>query len=433
MMQRYFKFLSVPYRYARVRVNSREFKKFTQEKGFKSFLRVLIISLQVAFSYLFLPISFAFKMCGFRFVNVDLEQIGSIFYLDLLLREYALAGLNHKKIFVMAPSESLANRYLVKLYRSHCCLIHSQFLCLLLSPFFLSPVYREDSGVNFDTTNFEKPITNSIFQKFEKKIGKSLVEMPQEDISDCRKQLENLSIRDPIVCIHARDTGFYGIKSQNTRNADINNYFEASEYLIQKGYQVVRVGDPSATKLDKKFGSLGNKFFDYAHSELRSEMLDIYLMSQCVFFIGCTSGPSAIPMLFNTRSVNVNWYNPQSAFLSLEGDLCLLKKLVSIKKGENLSLPELLTPPFTKNLTMNELHQLGYLLEDNTPEEIRLAVTVAVEGLEIGCDGADYITDQHFCFGHRGRFLESKHLAGVRGEFSQDRDLYDKSKVQHLV
>ena len=64
------------------------------------------------------------------------------------------------------------------------------------------------------------------------------------------------------------------------RNSSIKNSYDAINYLIDKGYFVIRVGNLSKDKFELK----NNNFFDYSFSELISEKLDLFLIKILPFF-----------------------------------------------------------------------------------------------------------------------------------------------------
>ena len=72
-------------------------------------------------------------------------------------------------------------------------------------------------------------------------------------------------------------------------------------------------------------------YFDYASSELKNEINDIFFISNAKFHIGTPSGLSFIPMIFN---INTYWTNMNTVSQSLgflKGDITIFKKIKSIK------------------------------------------------------------------------------------------------------
>ena len=78
-----------------------------------------------------------------------------------------------------------------------------------------------------------------------------------------------------IVCIHVRDSAFHSDKKRKNyrklnkeKNANIENYYEAINYLLDKGYYVFRMG----LVAEKKMQIFREKFFDLPYLISSSEI-----------------------------------------------------------------------------------------------------------------------------------------------------------------
>lgn len=129
--------------------------------------------------------------------------------------------------------------------------------------------------------------------------------------SQCEKDnlLTTLGITRKYVCLHIREYGeFFSGKYNEAFETDpravhsIENYLPAIRFLVDKGYQVVRVGYKSANRLPQLDG-----FIDYSNSEFQNPKNDIYLCSDCAFFIGCKSGVEVLPFLFGRPILGLNY------------------------------------------------------------------------------------------------------------------------------
>ena len=108
---------------------------------------------------------------------------------------------------------------------------------------------------------------------------------------------------DPIVTVHCREPGFRAGRNHDLRNVEIATYLPAIEALVERGYRVVRLGDPSMTRLPAMEG-----VYDYTHSPRKSAELDILLPAAAQVHVGCSSGLSLVPLLFGTPCLFLNWY-----------------------------------------------------------------------------------------------------------------------------
>jgi len=116
---------------------------------------------------------------------------------------------------------------------------------------------------------------------------------------------------NPFVIFHIRSSPAISTRSAN--NADISSYFPAIKFLLTKGLTVVRMGDPSMPRIAEMEFS-GEGFIDYAHSDFRSPLLDLYLWSHAQFAVTTSSGPAWIPNEFGVPSLLTNAPHPSMIY-----------------------------------------------------------------------------------------------------------------------
>ena len=199
----------------------------------------------------------------------------------------------------------------------------------------------------FETYNKLEPLS----------IKESQVDLKEEEKEKCKKLLKkyNLSL-DKIVCLHVRDHGYYNDASRRGyRNSDIKNYIGAIEYLIQKNYLVIRLGDKSAQKLN-----FNNKnFIDYPFTDLKSDIMDLFLIKECNFYIGTPSGPLDTAWLFNKPTLSTNLYDIYPTFPRKNIDRGMFRKIINKENGKILSLRDFAALNIRYHQTevnINELH-----------------------------------------------------------------------------
>lgn len=170
----------------------------------------------------------------------------------------------------------------------------------------------------------------------------------------------------PYVCLHVRDSGFFNDADfSENRNADIGNYQLGIEWLVDAGYAVVRLGDPSMSKVS--FAGV----FDYAHSALRSESNDVALVEHCDLYIGCQSGPIDLAALFEKRILTLNCYALACSFWYRSGSLFLPKKVVL--NGRLLTLRQQIEQNiFELNGTGKSIQGIKFI--ENSAEDIKTAI-----------------------------------------------------------
>lgn len=167
------------------------------------------------------------------------------------------------------------------------------------------------------------------------------------------------------VCLHVRDQEFYKDGDRRPyRNSNINNYIELIKFLIQKDYTVFRLGEKPLNKIN-----FNNKdFIDYPNSGLKSDIMDLYLIKECDFYVGTPSGPLDTAYLFEKPVFVTNLYDLYPSFPRKKNDRGLLRTIVRKDTGQKLSVREF------AELNI-KYHQTEVLIDDlnffeNTSEEL---------------------------------------------------------------
>jgi putative glycosyltransferase (TIGR04372 family) len=202
-----------------------------------------------------------------------------------------------------------------------------------------------------------------------------------------KNQLIELGVPDGAwyVCVHVRGEKFYGENENNevgnsTRNASIDNYFECFKVINAAGGYIIRLGDPCMEPLNYKTSMI----IDYAHSPIRNDFLDLYLIKNCRFYIGTLSGPVEVARLFNKSIAITNIYHSSHWYPESEKCLGIMKKLKY--EGKQLSIKE----TFNLYLTFDpiDFFDWGKLNPDleyieNSPEEIKDLVLEMLEKINV--------------------------------------------------
>jgi len=193
-----------------------------------------------------------------------------------------------------------------------------------------------------------------------------------------QEELKKLGVPQevPFVCFHTRDSVYLESvfpqkdwSYHNFRNADIRNYIPAAEELVRRGYCTIRMGSIVKEAITTNTA----RIIDYALN--RSDFMDIYLCAKSRFYLGVSSGPSSLPMIFRTPTVYVN-YIPIGHIHFVAQDLFIPKKLWLRQKGRFMTFREILSSEAKKFQRSEQYEQNGIEVIENTPEEI---AAVAVE------------------------------------------------------
>lgn len=192
----------------------------------------------------------------------------------------------------------------------------------------------------------------------------------------------DIDLNKKFITLHVRESGYWarhGDKTHSTKNADVFTYMDAIHYLINEGFQVIRIGDSSMKKLPEIPG-----LFDYAHSKIKSDEIDIYLLQNATFIICTCSGPFQVTGLFNTPILATNWI-PVHILPYSKNDIVLLKKLKYKNSQKFLTFSEILKLDFAEFSYYN-LKYKGIEVKDNSSDEILLACKKMIDKISSNTD-----------------------------------------------
>jgi len=164
------------------------------------------------------------------------------------------------------------------------------------------------------------------------------------------------------ACLHVRETG--NLKDSANRDAKIENHIEGIQAITSAGGWVVRLGGPSMTPLPQL-----DRVIDYPHTLFKSELMDMYLLNQCRFFVGNNSGPYDVAILFRKPTILINASDWSHSFPVNMGDLAITKHIFARSRNRFLSIKEMLDEPVDCQDAGGQSEE--YYKVENTPEEIR--------------------------------------------------------------
>lgn len=225
----------------------------------------------------------------------------------------------------------------------------------------------------------------AIVQKeWEKQNRKPLMELTESDKDFGYDNLQKKGIpKDAwFVSLHVRDAGYKtdSYLSENEidsyRNADIDAYNLLIDEIISRGGYVVRVGDPNMKPMAQKKG-----VFDYAYSDIRSNRMDIFLFSQCRFFVGVSSGPILTPVLFGVPTIMTNFV-PLSGRPHAGNCLFIPKMLWLRDEQRYATFEEALSSDLGQIFTSDGYEEKNIDLIDNSPEELNEIVVEMLDQLD---------------------------------------------------
>ena len=192
--------------------------------------------------------------------------------------------------------------------------------------------------------------------------------LPRKHVVACKAIRERMGLpRDAwFVCLHVREGGYSGDWG-NIRNSEITHYLGAIKEITQRGGWVVRMGDPSMTKLQPL-----ERVIDYVHSPDRSAIMDVYLLKECSFYVGTTSGITDTAFLLGKPVVLTNMTSWINLLPPRYGDLVIFKHVYSQSEKRFISIQEWILR--SSWITSDNWSSTDWLLVENSEEEIRSVV-----------------------------------------------------------
>lgn len=210
-----------------------------------------------------------------------------------------------------------------------------------------------------------------------RKASEPLMKLSKEDSKQCESLLKaaaHIGADQKFVLLHLR-LGASKYETGDLRRPDrdvlLDDYLPALKYLVDCGYKVVRLGDTTAAKMPLLAG-----VFDYAHSAVRSQLMDFYLFQTCAFFVGTNSGPAVIVDHFGRRKLLTNhmplWHH------SCHYEAVLLPRLL-VNEGTNqmLNFEAFVASPHSKSSNhklLNRHYKQHICAQSNSSDEIYAAV-----------------------------------------------------------
>ena len=157
-----------------------------------------------------------------------------------------------------------------------------------------------------------------------------------EKKNECMKLLNKNGINSKkFVCLHVRDNNYYKDAGRREyRNSEINNYIELIKFLISKDYYVIRLGDKPAPKVKYE----NKNFIDLPYTNLKSEIMDLYLIKECQFYVGTLSGTMDTAYLFKKPLFLTNMYDLFPSFPRKIYDRAIFKTIVNKQNGKEINL-----------------------------------------------------------------------------------------------
>tara|TARA_R110001583_G_scaffold131271_1_gene283010 strand:- start:22323 stop:23846 length:1524 start_codon:yes stop_codon:yes gene_type:complete len=329
---------------------------------------------------------------------------------DAWLRKYQHEGTCDNVLRIFMCAGKVCNDKLVTLLSRKLTILKSDFFhrfhlsrrSLLADEFYDNMPYDLASGDRLEQT-IDSKINSlcSVYNHFPK-----VFYLEDKDFLEVQGELQTLglSLNEPFVCLHVRDSAYLDtlypeldVSYHRYRDASIKFYEEGIKYLLEQGYQVVRIGKETNQHLNRSLAG----YFDLCGKI--TDGLELVLIDQCRFFWGTSSGPFGTAAMFDIPALLVNCV-PAINCYSRNGRT--INKPLK-RNGQPVSFSSIidggtLSPDhFTKILecyNADELAKYGLCYEENSAQEILDALIEFVELVESGKSSFEKFGPLQQCF-----------------------------------
>ena len=334
-------------------------------------LSILAFKILIDFlKIIYLPIIIIFYFSKYRFIQMNYSQIGTLNdNFNIMVKKNLLEGY---KSIILIPSSSNFN--FTKEIFKNLIIIDNYILNILLLPLkhsrIISCLGKDVSNsfldINLKLINFGT--SAKIFSNYTKKIKKKYAlydfkyEFEKEMKLHIKRNYPHIKLKKTFT-LHQREN-FFG-NTSHLRGSRLSTYIPSIRYLLNSGYNVIRLTNSNSKKLT---------FKNQAYKEINTDVdinkkFQYYLISKCRGFICSDSGPSSMGTLFSTPVYQTNvqgtimsGFSKESLFLPKK--IKLKKKLISFKKAIDLDY-------FSGHyLCINYLNKHGFKTTDNTKSEL---------------------------------------------------------------
>lgn len=297
------------------------------------------------------------------------------------LEAYVKAGIlglhpNKKLVLLLNPKENINNSCYLDYWRSHITIISDPIMQKRIE----LPLIEH---MLLDGKMFKSFLALGIIrERWIRDERPALLTLSDEDYGRGWQCLKTFGVQknDWFVCLHARESGFKNSKLtvEDYRNADINSYITAIKAITDAGGWVVRMGDSSMKPLPEL-----PHVIDYAHSDEKSDWMDVFLCAQCRFFIGTSSGLYTFAMSYGTPVVLTNLLPTCGAYYLTSNDL-FIPRICRFKAKERfLNFNESFSPQMGTAAIQYIYDHKDIEIIENSEEEIK----DLVEEMLDRCDG----------------------------------------------
>lgn len=319
---------------------------------------------------------------GIEFIprGLPMSSIGMYEYFEIRVKVRTLDLLPNKKmILLLDPKAYVNNPCYLKYWSKYFTIISDPVLVEMLAPLEALLTVPEFFFTHFRGKLYWSPLSQGVVREQWRKEGRApLFSLSHEDYEKGWNCLRSLGLPPSawFVTLHVREPGWRDNRSpdENFRNADIKTYIPAIKAITDAGGWVLRIGDPGMSRIPEM-----PQLIDYAHSDAKSDWMDIFLCAQCRFMIGTSSGMCVLASAFGVPLAMTNLLPACAVYHYTSQDLFIPRLCFSQEKGNYLNFSELISPPIGTIPGQSHFDNRNIRVVPNSSEEIKALVEEMLE------------------------------------------------------
>ncbi len=345
---------------------------YLRTRNKKEILKLLFVILFFIFinilKVLYFPIILFFYFSKFRFAQINYNQIGAMNeHINFMTKKNFNEG--YKTIILIPKSSKFS--FVSKIFKN-LIIIKSDILNIILLPLKHTSIIscRMNSVDLFLNENYNlrnKTPKSKIQNDFSKKyLDLNLFELNKKYISETEiylnKNFPTLNLKNFFV-FHQRDDNYKS--TSNFRGSDIHSYVKMIEFILSKGYDLIRLVNNESKKLSFD----NSKYIELNTDIIFNKEIQYYLIYFSKGLICTSSGPASIGSLFSKPVFDTNNYGSNVNSITNKGTYILKK--ISIN-NKYLDLKELIELKFFEGMyaCTRKCKRIGLEVINNSEIEI---------------------------------------------------------------
>jgi putative glycosyltransferase (TIGR04372 family) len=310
---------------------------------------------------------------GVRFISGEfIGHIGHLGLIDLIQRARYLGVLSPERRVFVGRTDSVANIAYLECWRPHMEIHYLQMNEFRAFEELMRPLFEDVSIVRLKNSRIDLYRAYAMVNtRWREESRSALISPDPESIERARSVFERHGLERGrwFVGLHVREGDPF--PWTNAVDSKMSTYVPAIQSILAAGGAVIRLGSSNMWRLPEIPGVI-----DYSAADWKSPELDVFVWSQCRFFVGTGSGPVQIAPTFGRPMLLSNF--PSHALDQDFSEHLMLPKRVIRGDGSGVPFREVLRSPFGYGISRSH-EGYDWRIEDNTPEELEAAVNEMIE------------------------------------------------------